>query len=254
MKLTLVIGFFFTAAIYAAVGFGGGSTYTALLAVSGVPFVIIPIVSLICNICVVGGNSWRYLRGQHVKLSEVWPIFILSIPAAFLGGGINVSELLFLALLSFALFLAGLRLVFAKVPKDAVPNLKAERRLKLSGIIGGCIGFYSGIVGIGGGIFLAPILYRLRWGTALNIAATSSLFILVNSIAGLAGQIIKHSSKPINADILSYWPLVVAVLIGGTIGNISSIRVLKPEHLRRITGVLILIVAIRLSFKWFSLL
>ena len=249
MKIALTLGFLLTAAIYASVGFGGGSTYTALLAVSGASFTLIPIISLLCNICVVSGNSWRYLRRKTVKLSQVWPLFILSIPAALLGGRLHVSELLFISLLSLALFIAGTRMVFTKRYADNQVQALSARTSKLGVLIGGAIGFYSGIVGIGGGIFLAPILYRLRWGGAQQIAATCSLFILVNSVAGLVGQLSKSAGASHHAEILSYWPLIIAVLIGGTLGNMLSFHMLRPEQLRRITGILILIVAVRLALK-----
>ena len=253
MKLGLALAFLLTAALYASAGFGGGSTYTALLAVSGAPFYVIPVVSLLCNICVVVGNSIRYFRARLLNLSDVWPLFILSIPAAFIGGRLNVSEVVFVGLLCFALFIGGGRLLIGRVESN--DNIGPFRRHTLwNAVIGGAIGFYSGIVGIGGGIFLAPILYKLRWGHPQEIAAACSVFILVNSMSGLAGQIIKVTQLDIIREVATYTPLILAVLIGGTIGNIMSIKLLKPHYLRRITGILILVVAIRLSFKWFGLM
>ena len=253
MKLGLALAFLLTAALYASAGFGGGSTYTALLAVSGALFYVIPVVSLLCNICVVVGNSVRYFRARLLSLSDVWPLFILSIPAAFIGGRLNVSEVFFIGLLCFALLIGGSRLIMGRV--EANDNIGPLRHHSLwNAVIGGAIGFYSGVVGIGGGIFLAPILYKLRWGHPQEIAAACSVFILVNSMSGLAGQIIKVTQLDIMREVMPYAPLVLAVFIGGTIGNIMSIKFLKPHYLRRITGVLILIVAIRLSFKWFGLM
>ena len=253
MKLGLAIAFLLTAAFYASAGFGGGSTYTALLAVSGAPFYVIPVVSLVCNICVVAGNCLRYFRAKLISLSDVWPLFILSVPAAFIGGWLNVSEIVFLGLLCLALLLAGTRMLFRHV--DTYNDQGPLRGNSVqSALIGGAIGFYSGIVGIGGGIFLAPILYKFRWGRAQEIAAACSVFILVNSVSGLCGQIIKVSERNLTSEILPYTPLVFAVLIGGTIGNSVSIKFLKPNVLRRITGLLTLIVAIRLSFKWLGLM
>ena len=254
MKLTLAFGFLLTAALYASVGFGGGSTYTALLAISATPFTIIPIVSLLCNICVVSGNSWRYLRGGLVSFSQSWLLFLLSIPAAMLGGTLNVSEALFLGLLSLALLLAGMRMVFGQSHSSIESKSSSHSSKIICGILGGFIGFYSGIVGIGGGIFLAPVLYRIGWGSGQNIAATCSLFILVNSVAGLTGQITKTTGFTVHAEIFLYWPLILAVFIGGTFGNMLSLHFLKPDHLRRITGVLILLVAIRIALKWLTLI
>ena len=252
MKLTLTLAFLFTAALYASVGFGGGSTYTALLAVTGVSYTLIPLISLSCNICVVSGNSFRYARAGLIKLSQIWPLLILSVPAAFIGGRLSVPEALFIGLLSLALFAAGLRMVLGAeqdVKADKVGGSKISAAL-----IGGGIGLYSGIVGIGGGIFLAPVLYKLRWARAQEIAAVCSLFILVNSVAGLGGQILKHQGDNITAQILPYWPLILAVIIGGQFGNRFSLRFLSAQSLRRLTGGLILIVALRLFWKWAHLM
>lgn len=252
MKLGLAIAFLLTAGLYASAGFGGGSTYTALLAVSGAPFYIIPVISLLCNICVVTGNCARYFHARLLRLSDVWPLFILSIPAAFIGGRLNISEAVFIGLLCLALLIAGSRLLISPPPSgDATGPLRGNP--VACALIGAAIGFYSGIVGIGGGIFLAPILYRLRWGRAQEIAAACSLFILVNSLSGLAGQIIKVSHSDLASEIFPYAPLILAVLIGGSLGNMLSIKLLKPLYLRRITGALILAVAIRLVFKWVGL-
>ena len=253
MKFGLALAFLLTAAFYASAGFGGGSTYTALLAVSGTPFYVIPVVSLLCNICVVTGNCFRYFRAKLLNLSEVWPLFILSIPAAFLGGRLNVSEVVFIGLLCFALFIGGSRLLIG--PVDTNENIGTLKNNPLGcAVIGGAIGFYSGVVGIGGGIFLAPILYKMRWGSAQQIAAACSIFILVNSMSGLAGQLIKVTQLDIIREVFPYTPLIMAVIMGGTVGNIISIKFLKPSYIRRITGVLILVVAIRLSFKWMGLM
>ncbi|MEP1230885.1 MAG: sulfite exporter TauE/SafE family protein [Litorimonas sp.] len=253
MKLSLVFAFLLTAALYASAGFGGGSTYTALLAVSGASFYVIPIVSLLCNICVVTGNSIRYFKAKLISLSDIWPLFVLSIPAAFLGGRLNVPEALFIGLLCVALFIAGGRMVLSQTEAhDASQGLRNNP--VICALIGGAIGFYSGIVGIGGGIFLAPVLYKLRWGRAQEIAAACSMFILVNSMSGLGGQIMKALELDHLPEILPYTPLIIAVIVGGTIGNIISIRFLKPKYLRRITGMLILAVAIRLVIKWVGLM
>ena len=253
MKATLASAFFVTAALYASVGFGGGSTYTALLAVSGASLALVPVVSLVCNITVVAGNSWRFARAGLVPWKALGPILAASIPAAWLGGRLVVSETVFLGLLWIALLVAGMRLVLARPVLDKAP----QPRSSLTSVgIGAAVGFYSGIVGIGGGIFLAPLLHALRWDRPHRIAASASVFILANSASGLIGQLQKLSATGSTGlpDVLGYWPLVLAVFLGGTIGNRLSIGWLKPEHLRRLTGVLVTLVAIRLAWRWTALL
>ena len=246
----MTIAFLLAAAFYASAGFGGGSTYTALLTISGAPFYVIPVVSLLCNICVVAGNCIRYFRTKLINLPDVWPLFILSLPAAFIGGRLNVSETIFIGMLCLALFMAGVKMLFSQAEVHTDKDQLLRGKSVHCALIGGAIGFYSGIVGIGGGIFLAPILYKLRWGHAQEIAAASSVFILANSISGLGGQVIKVSKLDLIPTIIPYSPLIMAVLVGGTIGNVVSIKFFKPITLRRITGLLILAVAIRLTIKW----
>lgn len=253
MKLGLALAFLVTAALYASAGFGGGSTYTALLAVSGAPFYTIPVVSLLCNICVVAGNCLRYFNKRIIAFKDIWPFLILSIPAAFLGGRLNVPEVIFIGLLCLALGAAGIRMLFAQQHSYSAAGAFRGHALR-SSLIGGAIGFYSGIVGIGGGIFLAPILYKFRWGRAHEIAALCSVFILMNSLAGLSGQIIKINQLDLVSEVMPYAPLILAVFIGGTVGNVLSLKFLNANTLRRITGLLILIVAARLLLKWIGLM
>lgn len=253
MPFALPSAFFLTALLYASVGFGGGSTYTALLAISGVSYVLIPIISLSCNMLVVSGNVWRYARQQLYGWRHIWPLLCLSVPAAWLGGRLEISETLFIGLLWMALLLAGLRLLMPGrcdrgAHKDKPPSIA------MNALIGGAIGFLSGMVGIGGGIFLAPILHLMRWGSARQIAAMCSLFIFVNSLAGFGGQLAKLNGLDVVQQALAYWPLLPAVVIGGAIGNYLGLFKLSESLLQRLTGVLIVIVAIRLAFRWLALI
>ncbi len=253
MKIGLAIAFLLTAALYSSVGFGGGSTYTALLAVSGAPFYIIPLVSLLCNICVVSGNCVRYFREKILSLPDIWPFLILSIPAAFIGGKLNISETIFIGLLCAALFAAGVKMVSNQSEAER-PQGGLRGNILYCSLIGGAIGFYSGIVGIGGGIFLAPILYKFRWGRAQEIAAACSVFILMNSLSGLGGQALKISGQDSLPEVTAYLPLVLAVFVGGVVGNFVSVKFLDAKALRRVTGILVLIVAMRLLVKWIGLI
>ena len=249
MKLAgLTLLFAITACLYASVGFGGGSTYSALLVASGADYSLIPIIALSCNIAVVSGNTLRYSRAGLVPWTRIWPLLLLSIPMAWLGGRLNISETLFIGLLAAALIFAGSRMLF-KATETEPAEFKTMSNMR-SALIGGVIGFYSGIVGIGGGIFLAPILYALNWGHAKVIAATCSIFILFNSISGFLGQFMKLTDTDRILEAAIYWPLIPAVLIGGFIGNSIGLKRLSPNWVQRLTGILILIVALRLLVDW----
>ena len=249
MKLAvLALLFALTACLYASVGFGGGSTYTALLVAGGTDYALIPIIALSCNIAVVAGNMFRYSRANLVPWKKLWPILSLSVPSAWLGGRLNISETVFVGLLTAALLFAGVRLLLNASQKDVL-GIKETTPL-LSGFIGAAIGFYSGLVGIGGGIFLAPVLYALSWGRAKTIAATCSVYILFNSIAGFVGQSMKLSDSDKFAEALTFWPLIPAVIIGGFIGNHIGIKYISQTWIQRLTGTLILLVALRLGFDW----
>ena len=247
MKLGLAALFFITALLYASVGFGGGSTYTALLIVFGAPLYLVPIISLACNVTVVSGNTVSFARARLIAWDKLLPIIAFSVPAAWAGGRMQISERVFVALLAAALLIAGLRLLLSRTP-DAAFTDTMPLPFWGAGLIGAGIGFYSGLVGIGGGIFLAPVLYGLKWGTARQIAAGCSLFILVNSLAGMTGQFMKLSGGGFTAELLAYWPLIPAVFVGGLIGSRLGALKLPELALKRLTGILILTVAARLSY------
>ncbi|NNE57349.1 MAG: sulfite exporter TauE/SafE family protein [Hellea sp.] len=254
MNIVLMILFFITAALYASVGFGGGSTYNALLVMAGTDVLILPMVALACNITVVSGNVARYWRAGLLDFRRYVPLVILSIPMAFLGGSLPVSQKLFIGLLAAALLFAGARLLWTSFQKPA-GDAGGESRIGpvSAALIGGAVGFYSGIVGIGGGIFLAPILHFARWGSGKAIAVACSFFILVNSASGLSGQGSKLADIGQLEAAYAYWPLLPTVLIGGLIGNYLGTFKFSESWIKRMTAILILVVALRLTLKWFTL-
>ena len=248
--LLLAAAFFATALLYASVGFGGGSTYTALLALGGTDYRILPFVSLLCNVIVVTGGTTRFARAGLIPWRRVLPLVIASAPLALLGGLTPIRQPVFMALLGASLLVAGLILMFQRESAADVPDRPASP--VRDALFGGVIGYLSGLVGIGGGIFLAPLLHLTRWGSARSIAATASFFILVNSIAGLIGQGIKLGDAGRIAAVIDYWPLAVAVLIGGQIGSWAGITILNQAMVRRATAILIIYVAIQLLWKTLS--
>jgi uncharacterized membrane protein YfcA len=244
----LTPAFFVTALLYASVGFGGGSTYNALLALAGVDYRLLPAVTLTCNILVVIGGTWRFHKAGLLPWKRALPLVVISAPFAWMGGLTPIKETLFLSLLAGSLFVAGAALLLQKdrAHEETVPDRKATIADLLTGA---GVGYLAGLVGIGGGIFLAPYLHITRWAGAKQIAATASLFILVNSIAGLGGQLLKLGSTGALPDVAAYWPLALAVIIGGQIGSFAGTKVLSPTLVKRATGVLILYVAGQLVWK-----
>ena len=245
----LSILFFVTAILYSSVGFGGGSTYLALLLIWDIPYYIFPVIALFCNVIVVSGNTFNYVRVGNLNFRLLIPYLIGSIPFAFLGGSINIDKYIFEILLFFVLSVAGILLLINSNSFKS-ENIKINKINNfISILIGSILGFISGIVGIGGGIFLSPILFLLKAGYPKQIATTASLFILINSISGILGQLTKEN---VINEILNYWPLFIVVLIGGQLGNFLNLRFLSNKILAVMTSLLVIFVAIRLGLKLLS--
>ena len=242
----LSILFFITAILYSSVGFGGGSTYLALLLIWGVPYTIFPIIALTCNIIVVSGNCFNYIRAGNLNFKLLMPYLIGSIPLAFIGGSLPVDKKIFEILLFFVLSVAGCLLLFNFKSYDDKKEVYKNISYFMSIIIGGILGFISGIVGIGGGIFLSPILFLLKVAKPKHIVTSASLFILINSVFGIIGQLTKNLNF---SDMYGYFYLLIAVLIGGQIGNYLNLKILPARVLALITSALVLFVAIRMGFK-----
>ena len=244
--IILSILFFVTALIYSSVGFGGGSTYLAILLIWGVPYTIFPVIALVCNIIVVSGNSINFLRSKNINFSLLFPYLIGSIPFAFIGGSITIEKSLFEILLFCVLFVAGIFLLIES-KSFSEEKIKINQIPKLISIsIGSIIGFISGIVGIGGGIFLSPLLFLMKAGYPRHITSSASLFILINSIFGIAGQLTKDQ---ILDKVIIYWPLFLSVLVGGQIGSVLNIKFLPNKILALLTSFLVIFVAIRIGIK-----
>ena len=187
--------FFLTATLYASVGFGGGSTYLALLLIWDVPYMIFPVIALFCNIIVVSGNCFNYIKAGNINFKILIPYLASSIPLAFIGGSLSLDKEFFEILLFIVLSLAGVLLLLKSKSFDHSVKIYKKIPKIVAILIGGSIGFVSGVVGIGGGIFLSPILLLVRADSAKNVATAASIFILINSISGLAGQFTKKFQK-----------------------------------------------------------
>ena len=242
----LAILFLVTAVLYSSVGFGGGSTYLALLLIWGVPYFIFPIIALSCNIIVVSGNCFNYIKAGNLNLKLLIPYLIRSIPLAFIGGSLPIEKRLFEILLFLVLSAAGILLLLKFRSYDDKEENYRKIPIPISILIGGSLGFISGVVGIGGGIFLSPILFLIRAGRPKHIVTTASLFILINSISGIIGQLTKNT---VLNEIPNYWYLLVAVLVGGQIGNFLNLKIFSTRVLALITAILVIFIAIRMGSK-----
>ena len=246
--IILPILFFITAILYSSVGFGGGSTYLALLLIWDIPYYIFPVIALFCNILVVTGNSINYVRAGNHNFKLLLPFLIGSIPLSFFGGTLIINKETFEILLFLVLSIAGIFLLINNKSYEDKNLVIKKINLFISIFIGSILGLISGIVGIGGGIFLSPILFILKADKPKVIITIASLFILINSISGILGHLSKEN---VLNEIFLYWPLFLAVLIGGLFGNYLNLKVFSNRVLAIITSTLVIFVAIRMGFRIF---
>ena len=246
--IILSILFFVTAILYASVGFGGGSTYLALMLIWDIPYYIFPVIALICNIFVVSGNSFNYIKAGNLNLKLLIPYLAGSIPLAFIGGSLEIDKNLFEIFLFIVLGIAGTLLLINFKSYDDNKSSYRDIPILISILIGGILGFISGVVGIGGGIFLSPILFLIKAAKPKHIVTAASLFILINSISGVIGQLTKNI---VLSDISNYWYLFLVVIIGGHIGNYLNLKIFPTRALALVTSGLVLFVAVRIGVELF---
>jgi uncharacterized membrane protein YfcA len=243
MPLWLPVAFFLVALAYSAAGFGGGSAYLAVLAVSGIPYQTMPQTALACNVVVTLGGVWHFHRGGHLALKLVLPFFLLSIPMAYVGGKLPVDRHVFTLLLGLSLLAAGIHMVLPRRP-GAAQALSVTKRWLIALPVGAALGLLSGLVGIGGGVFLAPVLLISGWTTPKQTAAAASLFILLNSGAGLAGQLAKGPQLSWMTAVLA-----LAALVGGQLGSRAGSYVMSSGNVRRLLAAIIIVVGVRMLWK-----
>ncbi|MAT34886.1 MAG: sulfoacetate transporter [Ponticaulis sp.] len=250
MSVLLIFGFAIIALIYSSVGFGGGSTYTALLVFSGLDIFLVPIISLVCNLTVTSAGVWKSWRNDLFDRSGVFSILAFSVPAAFLGGITPISRETLILLLGGALLIAGLQLGWTTLTVKS-PDTERKRTVPtwVAPIIGSGVGYLSGVVGIGGGIFLAPILHLVGWSSPRKIAALASAYIAANSLAGLAGKFLSIPPDVDKMVLLDFWPLIPAVIVGSFFGHRFMLGLFPERVVKGITAALILIVAMRLLVR-----
>jgi len=236
----LPIVFFLIALFYSSVGFGGGSSYLAILSLFLTDFYEIRSTALVLNICVVTIGTLFFIKNRVFTLKKFWPFLAASIPLAYLGAQLRLSKTSFFMVLGIALVLAGIFMLLRFVKKK-MDTYEFSNTKKL--LLGGSIGLLSGVSGIGGGIFLSPVLNLLKWANPRTIASLASVFILVNSISGLIGLNVAGTFK-LNSELMLQ--LVVAVVIGGSIGSYMSNKKFNLKFLGVLTSILVLYVGLRL--------
>ena len=241
----VVLAFFVIATFYSAVGFGGGSSYLAILALVLVSFFAIRTTALLCNLVVVTGSCLIYYRKGHLQIKKFLPFIITSIPMAFLGASFRLDVQAFFILLAVALIVSALALIYQALILKTNYTLKKYPR-HIPYLLGAGIGLLSGLVGIGGGIFLAPVLNHMKWEKPIVIAALASFFILVNSISGLSGLWVGGTFELMSPEVLG---LLFAVLLGGQLGVRLTLGKLSAKRIRILTGLLVFFVGIRVLLK-----
>jgi uncharacterized membrane protein YfcA len=233
--------FFLVAALYSSVGHGGASGYLALFALLGVASSASAPVALVLNVVAAGISFFNYYRAGYFPARLFLSFAITSIPAAFVGGLVHPSLRLYQIFLGGALVLASARMLFAGAIKPARTQNLPTNLWMFGGLIGCVLGFVSGMVGIGGGVFLSPLVLLAGWTDVKRTAGVSSAFIVVNSIAGIIGHYLRG-----NVQLSPFIPVIIAVFAGGTVGSILGSRMVNEQRLQKILGVVLLIAGLKL--------
>ena len=230
LNLALAAGFAVVAFLYAGVGHAGASGYIALMALCGLSPETIKPVALILNIVVASIGCWNFLKEGHLPWRSIWPVYLLAIPASFLGGWLNLPGIWFQRLIGTVLVFTAWRLGAVSIDP---PSLRQPSRSVLV-ISGGIIGLLAGITGTGGGVILTPLLLVTKWCDIRQAAATSILFILINSLSGLAGLALTRPAAltaVMNSSLLGW---IATVVIGGSLGSWLGSRHWPVAWIRRI--------------------
>ena len=238
----LSLAFAAIAALYAAVGQAGASGYIAVMALAGFTPLAMKTTALALNLVVAGIGSALFLRAGRLAWRHVWPFALLGFPFSLLGGSIHLPEAIYFPLVGAVLVLSALQMVRnALRTAPAVPEATVPPPFLPALLTGAAIGFVSGTTGTGGGVFLAPVILTMRWGTPRQTTATTAVYNLVNSAAALLGARAAWDHMP---DALPLWCLAVAA--GGLVGALLGSRFLSDRWLRILLAVLLLVSGVRL--------
>jgi len=227
--------FFLIAFVYSSVGLGGGSSYTALMAVFGMNTLEIPMISLTLNLFATSVGSYNFIRNKHAKLKLILPFLITSIPMAYVGGALNLPKEIFYWILIASLVLVAARIYIWENTTIRF-NIGEVGKFIISLLIGSILGLIAGIVGIGGGIYLVPIIIILGLGTEKEAAACGAIFVWINSLSGLIARLQYNS-----IDFTSHLPLISTVLIGSALGSFMGSFKYSPNTMQKILGIVIVV-------------
>ncbi len=243
-SLTAFLGvsalFFFVAMLYSSVGHGGASGYLAVLSFFAIAPALMSSTALLINVLVSTTAFVAFYRAGHFSSGLAWPFLLTSVPAAFLGGTVQLPAKAYFLILAGVLLFAAFRLII-KSPAGGGETLVKTPTISVALPVGAGIGALSGIVGVGGGIFLSPLILLMNWAGAKRTAAVSALFILVNSIAGLTGRLYSGTFA-----VKELAPFLAAAFLGGMIGSGLGARRFSSLAIRRLLGVVLVVASVKL--------
>jgi len=237
--LLICLAILIVAFLYSSVGHAGASGYIAVMTLFGLTPTVVKPAALVLNILVASLTAWQFWRAGHFSWRLFWPFAVLSFPFAFLGGYINLPTHAFKILVGLVLLYSAARFLIQTGP-DQEPH---EPKKPIAISVGAGLGLLSGLTGTGGGIFLTPILIFMRWARTKTASAVSALFILVNSISGLLGNISSTRQLPLFA-----LPMVVAAVSGGAVGSYLGSRQFSPNFIKKLLAVVLTIAGFKLIF------
>jgi len=237
---------FLVAIVYSSAGFGGASGYLLVMSFFELPIEVMASTALVLNIVVASISFSSYLRAGYFRLSLLFP-FLTSIPAAFLGGLLKISEQTYFTLLYLVLTYLGLRMIAFPTLSERPNWTPRPIPLWLSLLVGTIIGLLSGMLGIGGGIFLSPLIVLMQWGTVKQAAASAGAFIALNSLSGLLGRVASDTFSLGEFGL----PLLAVGIAGALIGSHMGAMRFSQAGVRRALG-LILLIAV--GVYWYNFL
>jgi uncharacterized membrane protein YfcA len=226
--------------LYSSVGHAGASGYIAIMALWGLSPAVIRPTALVLNILVAMIGAFQFWRAGYFDWKLFWPFALLSVPAAYLGGYLQLNAPVLRILIGLVLVFSALRLIFRRKDPPQIAPPAAPTAIG----VGGAIGFLSGLTGTGGGIFLTPILLFFKWARIRQAAATSALFILVNSIAGLVGYFTKNHSVPYLGFVLAG-----SAVLGGATGSYLGSRRFPVRAISLLLATVLMIAGAKLIFN-----